>query len=789
MQNNQEKLPILILRDMVLFPGSELRLEFDTLVEKQIVSVAEGCFDSNILILNPSSDSREPYTVKELPKVGLVSQIKMRMDMPNGKTRLLMHGLRRVKILELEEEDKILSATIEEISKENHNPKEEIAYSRKIMNLLETYIDDYSYSNNIINSLIGVNSLEKITDLIAPTLPVNYNRKASYIWEIDSIRRSEMIMEDIQNDLAILEIEKKIDEKLSLEMEKNQKEYVLREKIRIIKEELGDISDKDSEIEKIREKIKTGKYPKRIEERLELEIHRYETCAPNAPDVGIIRNYIDWLLDLPWKEETVDNEDLHKVKKVLDRSHYGLDKVKDRIIEYLAVKQNTHNLKSPILCLVGPPGVGKTTLAKSIAESLGRKCTKISVGGINDEAEIVGHRRTYIGAAPGLIIQGMKKAGTKNPVFIIDEIDKMTKDIKGDPASSLLEVLDPEQNKAFVDHYIEEEYDLSNVIFITTANYYEQIPPELRDRLEMIELSSYTEYEKLDIAKNYLLPRQRKEHGLKKDVVHFDREAFLEIIRNYTKEAGVRDLERNIAAILRKVVTDKIMNISEKNYDITIYNLEKYLGKKKYFWNENDIMERVGIVNGLAYTSFGGDILAIEAVMFPGKGNIILTGSLGDVMRESAHLALDYLKSNSAKFKINPEVFQKNDIHIHVPEGAVPKDGPSAGVTLTTTLLSLVTNTPIQTNIAMTGEMTLRGKVLPIGGLKEKVIGAHRNGIRTIFIPRQNEKDLDEIPKEVTADIHFILVDRYLDIQHVLFKEKRGKKKYVDPRNIQLLLD
>ena len=786
--NNQNKIPVLLLNNMVLFPSSEVRFEFDTLEEKQLLSVAEGCFDSNVLIVNPNFSVEDPLDEAALPKIGIICQIKMRMDMPNGKTRVLLHGLRRLEVVSYQEEDRMLHAVYKEIEETENNPKEEIAYSRKILNLLETYIDDFSYDNNIINTLIGVNNLDKITDLIAPTLPVNYIRKASYVWETNSIKRSEMIIEDINNDLAVLELEKQIDQKLTIEIDKNQKEYVLREKIRLIKEELGDINDKDSEVEKLREKTKNLKCSDKVKERLYLEISRYETGNNNSPELSMIRNYIDWLLDLPLNIYTEDNKNLRKVKEILDKSHYSLDIVKDRIIEYLAVKQNTKHSKSPIICLVGPPGVGKTSLAKSIAESLGRKWTKISVGGINDEAEIVGHRRTYIGSAPGLIIQGMKKAGSMNPVFIIDEIDKMTKDIKGDPASALLEILDPEQNKAFADHYIEEEFDLSQVMFITTANYYEQIPLELRDRLEIIELSSYTEYEKLDIAKRYLIPREKKEHGLTKDNVIFEDDAVLTTIRNYTKEAGVRDLERNIATILRKIVKNKIMNLGEEEYEITNYNLEKYLGKAKYLATDNDILARIGVVNGLAYTAFGGDILPIEAVLFPGKGNIVLTGSLGDVMIESAHLALDYLKSNYEKFKIDYKLFEKNDIHIHVPEGAVPKDGPSAGVTLTTTLLSLFTNTAIHTNIAMTGEMTLRGKVLPIGGLKEKVIGAHRNQIRTIFIPRQNEKDLDDIPEEIKREINFIFVDRYLDIHKYLFKSKR-KERENDPRNIQLLLD
>jgi len=781
-----KKLPVLLLHSMVLFPSSEIRLEFDSLDEKQLLSLSEGGFNSHLLVVNPLLPL-DQTALTTLPGVAVIGQIRMRIDMPNGKTRISIYGVRRVKIKSYIEENHILEAEIDEIDIVVPDSKVETAHIRKMMNILESYVDTTDYTNNILERIAGVSNLDMMTDLIAPSLPLLYQRQLSYISTVDAISRSMMIMEDIKDDVQILEIEKKIDEKLSHDIDQAQKEYVLREKIRVIKEELGDINDKDSDIENLRQKTKKLDCPEKVRNRLLLEINRYETSNPNSPEVGVIRNYVDWLLELPWKKYTVDNKDLRKVKDVLDDSHYGLDIVKERIIEYLAVKQNTKDLKSPILCLVGPPGVGKTSLAKSIAESLNRKCTKISVGGINDEAEIVGHRRTYVGAAPGLVIQGMKKAGSTNPVFIIDEIDKMTKDIKGDPASALLEVLDPEQNKTFSDHYIEEEFDLSKVMFITTANYFEQIPPELRDRLEIIELSSYTEYEKLDIAKNYLLPKEIREHGLKARNVKFSDEVILTIIRNYTKEAGVRDLERNLASILRKIVKQKVLEKKKEEFDITDYNVEKYLGKKKYLLNENDIIERIGVVNGLAYTPFGGDILPIEAVMFPGSGKIIMTGQLGDVMKESAQLSFDYLKSNFDKYHIDYQKFEKNDIHIHLPEGAIPKDGPSAGSALTTTLLSLLTNQAIATNIAMTGEMTLRGKILPIGGLKEKVIGAHRNLVKTIFIPRMNEKDLEEIPEEVKNDIDFIFVDRYQDIHKVLFKKKRGKKN--DPRNIRLLLD
>ncbi len=765
-------LPVLLIRNMVLFPHSEIRLEFESDNDKKLLSLAESYYNNNLLVVNPKDNLEIDPDISELPKIGIVANIKMKIDMPNGKTRIILSGVNRVKIHTYNKEDNIYEAMISNISKEELELKEELAYARSLMKHVEVYVKEVPYmSNTVLSQTAGISDIDKLTDIVALFLPTTLERKIEYLEEISSTSRVKMILDDINRDMEILKLEKQIEEEVSKQLDDSQKEFVLREKIRVIKEELGDVNDKDNEIDRLKEEIEKLECPSKVRKKLFNELNRYSTCNPNSPELGMIRTYIDWLLKLPWHKFTKDNNDLTKVKSILDSTHYALDSVKERILEYLAVKQNTNNLRSPIICLVGPPGVGKTSLAKSIADSLKRKWTKISVGGVNDEAEIVGHRRTYIGAAPGLIIQGMKKAGVSNPVFIIDEIDKMTKDIKGDPASSLLEVLDKEQNKNFTDHYIEEEFDLSNVMFIATANYLDQIPEELRDRLEIIELSSYTEYEKFDIAKNYLIKNLIEEHGLVKDKVTFTNEAIFTIIRNYTKEAGVRELERMIATILRKVVKEKVLNHTKKNYKIDVNNLEKYLGSKKYFYTDNENTSQIGVVNGLAYTPYGGDILPIEVTSFPGKGELILTGSLGDVMRESARIALSYIKANCKEYHIDVNYLDNIDIHLHVPEGAVPKEGPSAGVAITTALLSLFTNTLVPSNISMTGEMTLRGKVLPIGGIKEKLIGAHRANIKKVFLPKQNEKDLKEVPKDVKDELEIIYVENYQEI----FKKLKGR--------------
>ena len=759
--------PVLIMRNMMIFPSSEARIELVDKTDKDIIKIASNFYDNEILIVNLDDKLEKEPSINELSNYGILGKIKMKIEMPNGKSRIVIEGLRRVLITNYLKESDIIIGNIKNIQEDELTIKENNAYVKTLIKKTENYIENVPYiSNGILSKITGITDIEILTDIIAIFLPLDYERKLEYIREISVKKRVSMIIEDINNDLEILELEQDIESKVSSSLEKSQKEFILKEKIKIIKEELGEGFNPDQEIDELKEKAKKLKAPKKIKERLEKEISKYEAGNQLSPEMTMISSYIDWLLNLPWEKTTEDEKDLKNVAKKLDETHYGLSLVKERIIEYLAVKQKKKSLRSPILCLVGPPGVGKTTMAKSIAKALNRKQTKISLSGVRDEAEIVGHRRTYVGSLPGLIIQGIKKAGSKNPVFIIDEIDKMTKDIKGDPASALLEVLDKEQNSSFVDHYIEEEFDLSEVMFIATANYIEQIPNELKDRLEIVDISSYTEYEKLDIAKNYLIPNLLKEHGLTDKEVSLKDESILQIIRNYTKESGVRELDRLIASIFRKIVKEIIFD-KKKNtiYKLTSKEIEKYLGIAKYSYNENENNKRVGVVNGLAYTVFGGDILPIEANMYKSKDSLILTGSLGDVLKESARIALSYIKSNAKEFKINLDKLDEMVIHINVPEAATPKDGPSAGTALTTTLISLIKNKEVDSDICMTG-----GHVLPIGGLKEKLIGAYRSRMKKVFIPKDNIKDLEEVPEEIKKNLEIIPVSLYSEIYKNIFK-------------------
>lgn len=762
-----EKLRVLIINDMVIFPNNEVRIEYDKNFDKQMSETFE-CNDDYILIVNPIDEDSD-IDITSLPNYGVLGKIKLKINVPNGKTRVVIEGLERVEVVNYTFESKNYTASYKALNLPAI-PNEK-NYINVLIKTLEHYIEKVPYIGNaIMGQISNINNLDELCDLMASFLNIDYQRKKKYITSPSPIDRCKYLIEDINEEIQFVELEQKIESEVEKELNETQKEYFLREKIKAMQKELGESNSKDDEVVRLKKKISKLKCNSKVKEKITRELARYEAINSNSPELGIIRDYLDWMLNLPWNKYTKDNEDLAKVKSILDSSHYALEEVKERILEYLAVKQNTNNSRSPIICLVGPPGVGKTSLAISIANSLNRKVAKISVGGINDEAEIIGHRRTYIGANPGRIIQGIRRAGTSNPVFIIDEIDKMTKDIKGDPASSLLEVLDPEQNSKFSDHYIEEDFDLSKVLFIATANYIEQIPYELRDRLEIINLSSYTEYEKLDIAKRHLVPKELEEHGLTPLQVQITDEAIMTLIRNYTKEAGVRELERIIATLLRKIVKEILLGKNIIFYKIDENNLETYIGKKKYLYTENIKKNEIGVVNGMAYTVFGGDILPIEANIFKGKGDLILTGSLGEVMQESCQIALSYIKSNAKEFGIDTTLLQENNIHIHFPEGAVSKDGPSAGIAITTTLISILLNKPINYTISMTGEITLHGRVLGIGGLKEKIIGAHRAGIRTIILPSENEKDLEKVPEDIIKDITFIFANNYLEIYKKLFK-------------------
>ena len=771
-------LPVIVLKGIILLPNNDIRLEFQDNETKNIIDVSEMFHDNKLLVIGQIDTIEESTNISELPKIGVISKINHKVKLPNGNIRVTISGISRAYVHEymnLNNKLDSLECITSEILENKPDVATEPIILKKLYNEFEKHIRIVPYiTNSILSTLVTVKTLSQMTDIIANQISSTNERLNEYLLTFDINTRVEMVLKDIYQEQEMYKIEKELEQKVKKSIDNSQKEYFLREKIKVIREELGDVSSKDEEIDSLREKLNALDAPKHIKDRLNNEIRKLDSLTNLSPEINVVRTYIDWLFDLPWNSVTTDNDDLRDVKKKFDESHYGLEKVKERIIEYLAVKKVKGNMNGPIICLVGPPGVGKTSLAFSVAHAMNRKFTKISVGGLHDECEIIGHRRSYLGAEPGRIIQGLKKAGSSNPVFLIDEIDKMTKDIKGDPASALLDVLDPEQNKCFRDNYIEEEIDLSNVMFLATANYIEDIPEALRDRLEIIRLSGYTEFEKLDIVKTHLLKKICDEHGLNYEKINISDNVILKIIRNYTKEAGVRELERQLATIVRKIITKLVMNnIKIDRINILEKDLEKYLGKIKFLDSEAMDVSQIGVVNGLAYTQFGGDTLPIEVNYFKGNGNLVLTGSLGDVMKESAQIALSYIKANYKKFKIDYEKLTSNDIHIHVPEGATPKDGPSAVVTLTTALISAFSNLKIDKTLAMTGEITLRGKVLPIGGLKEKSMGAYRNGIKRIIIPKENIRDLDDVPTEVKKCMEYIPVSTYDDIYKVIKESER----------------
>lgn len=776
---DKTKLPVLVLKNIILFPHSEIRLELENDKDKELISLADSYYNKHILIIHPNNELEASIDKTSFPRIGIIGYINMKLDLPNNKTRIVIRGLNRVKVLSYTSEvDGIKVSYFEDIKTSKLSSVEEMAYSRSLIKQTEYYIEHCpTASNSILSDILGVNDIDKITDILTMFIPGTYQRKLEYLNETSPTTRVMMLLDDINMEISVTELEQEIEDKISFELEKTQRDYILNEKIKIMKEELGEGYDKDRETTKLKEKLKNSNIPISIKKRLELEIKRYESIPAMSSEIGMVRNYIDTLFSLPWNVYTKDNENLDDAMEKLNKTHYGLEEVKERVIEYLALNQMTKGVNNPIICLVGPPGVGKTTFAKSIASAINRKYIKISVGGISDEADIVGHRRAYIGSSPGKIIEGLKKAGSSNPVFVIDEVDKMTKDIKGDPASSLLEVLDKDQNKYFCDNYIEEEYDLSKVMFILTANYIDQIPIELLDRLEIIEISSYTENEKFNICKNYIIPNGVKSHGLEDANIEFTDDAISKIIKNYTKEAGVRELERKIHTILRKIVKEIIIDKKESLNIIDESIVIKYLGNEKYPDSKNNkYKSEIGIVNAMSYTIYGGDILKIEVDFYKGNGNIVATGSLGEVFIESTKIALSYIKSNYKKFGINYETLENSDIHIHVPEGAIKKDGPSAGIAITTAIISAFTNLKIKNNISMTGEITLRGEVLPVGGLKEKVIGAKKAGVDKIILPSSNKKDIEELDKEIINNLKFIYVDNYLQVfENLTYLNKKKK--------------
>ena len=761
--NNEIIVPLLPLRGLIVYPTMVLHLDVGR--EKSIQALEKAMVDDHQIFLTTQKETSTAEPGEEdVYKMGTLTKVKQMLKLPNGTIRVLVEGLTRAEVVSFIDEDTYMAAELKIYEDSAEKDAEHQALMRTLLDSFQKYIKmTKKNANDTYASTADIEEPGRLADIVTSHLPLQVKEKQEILEAIDIKERLAIVIDHINNEREILQLEKKIGERVKRSMERTQKEYYLREQMKAIQKELGDKEGKTGEIAVLTEKIEQAGMPEHVEQVALKELDRYEKIPSSSAESSVIRNYIEWLITLPWSAATKDDHNILKAEKILNKEHYGLEKVKERVLEYLSVQQLTNSLKGPILCLAGPPGVGKTSLAKSIATSLNRNFVRISLGGVRDESEIRGHRRTYVGAMPGRIIQGMKKAGTINPVFLLDEIDKMSNDFRGDPSSALLEVLDPEQNHNFSDHYIEETYDLSNVMFIATANNLATIPGPLRDRMEIIQLSGYTEMEKFHIAKDHLLPKQITDHGLKKTQLQLKDEAIIDIIRYYTREAGVRSLERQLASICRK--TAKIIVSGEKKRVIvTANNLEEFLGKKIYRYGQAEKDDTVGVATGLAYTTVGGDTLQIEVSLSSGKGKISLTGKLGDVMKESAQTAMSCVRSKAAELGIDEDFYQKYDIHIHVPEGAVPKDGPSAGITIATALVSALTGKPIRKEVGMTGEITLRGRVLPIGGLKEKTLSAHRAGLTTIILPKDNERDIEDIPESIRNELSFHPVSTFDEV-------------------------
>ncbi|MDP5253832.1 MULTISPECIES: endopeptidase La [unclassified Vibrio] len=750
------EIPVLPLRDVVVYPHMVIPLFVG---REKSISCLEAAMEADkqvLLVAQKQASTDEPET-HDLYEIGTVATILQLLKLPDGTVKVLVEGQQRAKIIEYKDSDFFLAdADFVETPAMAENEQEAVV--RSAINQFEGFIKlNKKVPPEVLTSLNGIDDAARLADTIAAHMPLKIEEKQNVLELLDVSERLEFLMGQMESEIDLLQVEKRIRGRVKKQMEKSQREYYLNEQMKAIQKELGDLDNAPDEFELLKKKIADAKMPKEALEKTEQELQKLKMMSPMSAEATVVRSYIDWMVSVPWAKRSKVKKDLAKAEEILNADHYGLERVKDRILEYLAVQNRVNKLKGPILCLVGPPGVGKTSLGRSIAASTGRKYIRMALGGVRDEAEIRGHRRTYIGSLPGKLIQNMSKVGVKNPLFLLDEIDKMASDSRGDPASALLEVLDPEQNNSFNDHYLEVDYDLSDVMFVATSNSM-QIPGPLLDRMEVIRLSGYTEDEKLNIAKRHLINKQIERNGLKKGELILEDSAIMGIIRYYTREAGVRNLERSISTVCRKAVKNILLDKSLKSITVTGDNLKDYLGVQRFDFGKTEDLNRVGQVNGLAYTEVGGELLSIEAESVVGKGVLTQTGSLGDVMRESIQAAMTVVRSRADKLGINHDFYEKRDIHVHAPEGATPKDGPSAGIAVCTALVSSLTGNPVRSDVAMTGEITLRGDVLPIGGVKEKLLAAHRGGVKTVLIPKDNERDLEEIPKNVIADLKVIPV-------------------------------
>ncbi|HCG7134988.1 TPA: endopeptidase La [Vibrio parahaemolyticus] len=750
------EIPVLPLRDVVVYPHMVIPLFVG---REKSISCLETAMETNkqvLLVAQKQADTDEP-TVDDLFEVGTVATILQLLKLPDGTVKVLVEGQQRAKINHFKESDFFL-AEAEFIVTPELDEREQEVIVRSAINQFEGFIKlNKKIPPEVLTSLNGIDEAARLADTIAAHMPLKLVDKQQVLEIIDVTERLEFLMGQMESEIDLLQVEKRIRGRVKKQMEKSQREYYLNEQMKAIQKELGEMEDAPDEFETLQKKIDESKMPQEAREKTEQELQKLKMMSPMSAEATVVRSYIDWMVSVPWTKRSKVKKNLAKAEEILNEDHYGLERVKERILEYLAVQNRINKLKGPILCLVGPPGVGKTSLGRSIASATGRKYVRMALGGVRDEAEIRGHRRTYIGSLPGKLIQKMSKVGVKNPLFLLDEIDKMSSDMRGDPASALLEVLDPEQNNSFNDHYLEVDYDLSDVMFVATSNSM-NIPGPLLDRMEVIRLSGYTEDEKLNIAKRHLVEKQVQRNGLKPNEIVIEDSAIIGIIRYYTREAGVRGLEREISKICRKAVKNILLDKDIKSVTVTMDNLKEYLSVQRFDYGKADESNRIGQVTGLAWTEVGGDLLTIETQSMPGKGKLTQTGSLGDVMQESIQAAMTVVRSRADKLGINSDFYEKKDIHVHVPEGATPKDGPSAGTAMCTALVSALTGNPVKAEVAMTGEITLRGEVLPIGGLKEKLLAAHRGGIKTVLIPKDNERDLEEIPENVIADLQVIPV-------------------------------